>query len=139
MSNPPTPFLTDFVTPLFGREREQGMLRDALAAARAGHGSLVLLGGEAGIGKTALAEALLAEAATDGAAVLIGHSYDLTETPPYGPWRELFDRTPVGTSLPALPSVVLHPERNGEALVGQDAIIRRCLAYLAALGATCSA
>ena len=136
VSNPPTPSLTDFVTPLFGRGREQALLRDALAAALAGHGSLVLLGGEAGIGKTALAEALLAEATTQGASVLIGHSYDLTETPPYGPWRELFDRAPAGPDLPALPSVVLHPERDGEALVGQDAIVRRCLAYLEALGTT---
>ena len=59
-------------------------------AALAGHGSLVLIGGEAGIGKTALAEALCREAAEQGALVLVGRCYDLTETPPYGPWVELF-------------------------------------------------
>ncbi|MFN8514136.1 MAG: hypothetical protein U0841_16430 [Chloroflexia bacterium] len=37
-------------------------MRDHLAAALAGRGSLVLIGGAAGIGKTALAEALCAEA-----------------------------------------------------------------------------
>ena len=70
---------------LVGREREQAMLRDALAAALAGRGSLVLIGGEAGIGKTALTEALLSEAADQDALALVGRCYDLAETPPYGP------------------------------------------------------
>ncbi len=56
---------------LVGRDHEQAALRDALAAALAGRGSLVLIGGAAGIGKTALAEVLLAEAASQGALVLV--------------------------------------------------------------------
>jgi DNA-binding CsgD family transcriptional regulator len=78
--------------PLVGREREQGVLRDYLAAALAGHGGLVLIGGEAGIGKTALAESLGDTASAHGALVLVGCCYDLSETPPYGPWVELFGR-----------------------------------------------
>jgi hypothetical protein len=69
---------------LVGRDREQAVLREALTAALAGRGALVLLGGEAGLGKTTLAESLLAEAASLGALVLVGRCYDLTETPPYG-------------------------------------------------------
>src|SRR4051794_20925288 len=85
--------------PLVGREREQAMLRDALAAALAGRGSLMLIGGEAGIGKTALAEATLAEATVQGALVLVGRCYDLAETPPYGPWIQLFGHLPVDPTL----------------------------------------
>ena len=43
---------------------------------------MVLIGGEAGIGKTALAEWLLAEATMRGALALVGRRYDLAETPP---------------------------------------------------------
>ena len=73
-----------FTAPCRARPRTRGPA-GALAAALAGQGSLVLIGGEAGIGKTALAEALCREAAEQGALVLVGRCYDLTETPPYGP------------------------------------------------------
>src|SRR6476469_2306595 len=102
--------------PLVGREREQAALREALDHALAGRGSLVLIGGEAGIGKTALAEWALAEASARGMQVLVGRCYDLSETPPYGPWREMFDRAPRDGGLPALPAALLPPERAGEAL-----------------------
>ncbi len=86
---------------LVGRERERGVLQDALAAAISGRGSLVLIGGEAGIGKTALAEAACRDAAERGALVLTGHCYDLTDTPPYGAWIDLFAR--YTATSPALP------------------------------------
>jgi DNA-binding NarL/FixJ family response regulator len=121
---------------LVGRERELATLREALAAAQAGRGSLVLIGGEAGIGKTALAEALLAEAQAQGALVLVGHCYDLSETPPYGPWAEALAGAPRDAAFPALPAAVLAADREGEALPGQDAIMARVRGYLIALAAT---
>src|SRR5215210_3239842 len=90
--------------PLVGREREQALLRDQLAAALAGEGGLVLIGGEAGIGKTALAEALLREAAEQGALVPVGRCYDLSETPPYGPWAEALERLPNDHERAPLPT-----------------------------------
>ena len=119
-------------TPLVGREREQAALRDALAAALAGRGSLVLIGGEAGIGKTALAEALLAEAAAQGALVLVGRCYDLTETPPYGPWAEALGRAPrAPTTCPAPPDLAGR-RRGAPARRRSSPQVRDYLAALAA-------
>src|SRR5215472_8587241 len=75
---------------LVGRERQLAILQQHLAVALAGCGSLVLIAGEAGIGKTALAEAVCREAAERDALILVGRCFDLTETPPYGPWLYLF-------------------------------------------------
>ncbi|HEU5330605.1 MAG TPA: ATP-binding protein, partial [Thermomicrobiales bacterium] len=101
----PTPeFFSPSARPaLAGREREQAALREALDAALAGRGALVLIAGEAGIGKTALAEWALAEAAAQGALVLVGRCYDLSETPPYGPWREALAHAPHNAGLPPPP------------------------------------
>ena len=46
--------------PLIGRQRELAYLRDSWQRARAGNGHLVLVGGEAGIGKSRLLEAMVA-------------------------------------------------------------------------------
>jgi predicted ATPase len=87
---------------LVGRAREQVFLREELAATIGGHGRLVLLGGEAGIGKTALAKDVAREAIARGATVLAGYCYDLTNTPPYGPWLDLVGAyRPTGALPPA--------------------------------------
>ncbi|MDQ3696175.1 MAG: AAA family ATPase [Chloroflexota bacterium] len=118
-----------------GRGRELAILREAIDAAFEGRGSLVLIAGEAGIGKTALAEVLLAGSAARGALVLVGRCYDLHETPPYGPWCEVFAKGPRDDKLPALPTAVLPPEQAGVMLGSQGAILAQVQAYLAALAA----
>src|SRR5262245_30518131 len=80
-------------TALVGRDHERQFLRIQLDAALAGHGSLMLISGEAGFGKTVLADDLCHDAIMRGAFTATGHCFDLTETPVYGPWRELFART----------------------------------------------
>jgi predicted ATPase len=46
---------------LIGRERERALLQACVTEAVAGSGSLVLLAGEAGVGKTTLARRVLAQ------------------------------------------------------------------------------
>ena len=61
---------------LAGRDREAGALREAWDRAVAGGSGLVMIVGEAGIGKTALAEDLAADVDTDGAMVLRTRCYE---------------------------------------------------------------
>jgi hypothetical protein len=70
---------------LFGREAEQAAMKEAWIAARSGHGRVVLLGGEPGIGKTRLAAEIAGVAHADGATVLFG-SCDEDVSPPYRPF-----------------------------------------------------
>ena len=66
---------------LVGRETERRRLDDAVERARGGDGSLVLVAGEAGVGKTSLVDAV---AADSGALVLRGVASH-GATAPYGP------------------------------------------------------
>ncbi len=72
-----------------GRERERAELRRILGEARAGHGALVTLRGEAGIGKTRLAGELLAGAAAEGFRTAECGALDLGGAAPFGLWAEL--------------------------------------------------
>jgi DNA-binding CsgD family transcriptional regulator len=120
--------------PLVGREQELVILRQRLDGACGGHGSLVLIGGEAGIGKTALAEALCRDAADQGALVLVGRCYDLTETPPWGPWVDLFTRYDPAGAMPPLPAAFSRRGTIGE-VTSQAALFQQVLDFLTALAA----
>ncbi|WP_307544395.1 helix-turn-helix transcriptional regulator [Streptomyces sp. V3I8] len=64
---------TRSVSPVFvGRADELGVLNDALARAAAGEPQALLLGGEAGVGKTRLIEEFAAGACREGAVVAVG-------------------------------------------------------------------
>ncbi|MEH1168328.1 AAA family ATPase [Micromonospora sp. CPCC 205539] len=72
---------------LVGRQREISALRDALARARAGEPSTVLVGGEAGVGKTRLLEEFTGWATDTGARVLVGQCLELGEAGlPFAPF-----------------------------------------------------
>jgi hypothetical protein len=67
--------------PLAGREEELGTLERALQKAIAGSGSLFLISGEAGIGKTRLAKEFEERAATKGCKVIVGNCVPSAQIP----------------------------------------------------------
>lgn len=69
-----------------GRERELGQLLAALDNAFAGRGSLILISGEPGIGKSRLADRLAGEASARGARVLVGRCWEAGGAPAFWPW-----------------------------------------------------
>ena len=77
-------------TPLVGRDRERAELRQHLRRALVGRGEVVLLAGEAGVGKTSLADDLTSEARAFGAQVLTGRCQQ-EATLPYLPFVEMLD------------------------------------------------
>lgn len=90
--------------PLIGREEELERLGAALGDAEGGRGRVVMLAGEAGIGKTALARAFAELAVERGAAVLRGDALEGDWQPPFGPWAEAiggYARTTDPTELEA--------------------------------------
>lgn len=75
-------------TPLIGRRRELGVLREHLRAALAGDGRAVRIVGEAGVGKSRLAAALAEEARAAGARVVPAACFSYNASTPYAAWGE---------------------------------------------------
>ncbi len=69
-----------------GRAAELAELVDGLEDAFAGRGRVFLLVGEPGIGKSRLAEELIARAEDRGARVLVGRCWEAGGAPAYWPW-----------------------------------------------------
>ncbi len=69
-----------------GREAELERMRDAVDGAQEGHGGLLLLVGEPGIGKTRAAEELATYAQVQGARVHWGRCREDEGAPAYWPW-----------------------------------------------------
>ncbi|MBB5857276.1 ATP-binding protein [Amycolatopsis umgeniensis] len=74
---------------LIGRDHPAGVLRAEVARAAESHGGLVLVTGEAGIGKTTLVTGAAEEAKRFGALVLNGSCWDSASAPGYWPWTQV--------------------------------------------------
>jgi adenylate cyclase len=103
--------------PLVGRETERADILRTIRPIAAGHGGFVVLGGEAGVGKSRLAEEALAEARRLGCLTLIGRCYEQAGTPPLVPYVEAFEeaarllpapafREAVGRTAPELAKIL---------------------------------
>ncbi|WP_182885558.1 ATP-binding protein [Microbispora sp. H10885] len=77
------------ITGLLGREHPAALLRAEIGRAVASHGGLVLVAGEAGIGKTTLVASVAEEARRLGALVLGGSCWDSDSAPGYWPWVQV--------------------------------------------------
>ena len=110
-----------------GRTEELDVLRRALEQTKGSQGRTILVSGEAGIGKTTLAEAFTAEARAGGAFIAWGRCWEAGGAPPYWPWiqalRETFAseeaQTALGTVKPFVDVLAtLLPEVAGPAPAG---------------------
>ncbi len=77
--------------PFVARDAERAELLRWVEATRQGHGAVVLIGGEPGVGKTRLAEELAREAEKREMRVRIGHCYEMDGAPPYNPFVEMLE------------------------------------------------
>jgi len=78
---------------LVGRGSVLAGLREALDVALAGHGSLALITGEPGIGKTALVTSFADEAAARGVRVAWGRCAEGEGVPAFWPWTQVLRAT----------------------------------------------
>jgi ABC-type transport system substrate-binding protein/class 3 adenylate cyclase len=76
-------------TRLVGRSRELGLGREALEALGAGRGGVLVVAGDAGIGKTRLLNELRELAEREGSCWLEGRCVSYGESLPYWPFRDL--------------------------------------------------
>lgn len=127
---------------LIGRGEVLAVLRASFDLAAAGRGQLVLIGGEAGIGKTAVAVAAADVAAAQGALVLWGRCSETEGVPAFWPWAQVVRaaaeagaRPPeaigaLGWAVPAEPAGV-----PGAAGTARFRLFDATVGFLATLGA----
>jgi tetratricopeptide (TPR) repeat protein len=113
-----SPFPLAERTAFVGRETERSAIRAALDRALGGQGSLVMLGGGPGVGKSRLAMEMAEYASRVGFRCLVGHCYERDEPFPYLPFVEIIEsavaqapsleefRQRLGDSAPELAQIV---------------------------------
>ena len=91
--------------PLVGREQELAFLADGWQAALCGGCSLLLVSGEAGVGKTRLAQEFADQQRWQGVRVLQGRCYEFERLLPYQPVAEALSALPLAAAAAAAAAV----------------------------------
>ena len=78
-------------TGFVGREPERGILRRCMERAQAGKGSVVIISGAPGVGKSRLADEFGSEASQNGFLALAGSCYDRDDSAPFIPFVEILE------------------------------------------------
>ncbi len=86
-----SPFSLSEQTAFVGRESEVSSIRAIIDRALTGQGSLIMLEGEPGVGKTRLAKEMVEYASRVGFRCLVGHCYERDEPVPYIPFVQIFE------------------------------------------------
>jgi DNA-binding CsgD family transcriptional regulator/energy-coupling factor transporter ATP-binding protein EcfA2 len=107
-------------TSVVGRAFELAELIAVLEATSAGQGHLVVIGGETGIGKTTLVNAVAHLAHAGGFSVLTGQAFDVENPAPYDPWKAMFRRVRSSVALPPPPATLVEAQapQAGEGSTG---------------------
>jgi len=87
---------------LIGRQEERARLRDALDHVSRGEGRVVVIAGEAGIGKSCILRSLAADGDTRRFRILVGRSYRTEQTLAFGPWIDALRGARVIADIEAL-------------------------------------
>jgi hypothetical protein len=96
-------------TTFIGREMEQNAIRRTIDRALNGNGSLVMIGGGPGVGKTRLAMEMTEYASQAGFRCFVGHCYERDEQVPYLPFVEIIEG-----SLAQTPSLDYYRHQIGD-------------------------
>ena len=113
-----SPFSFAARTAFVERESERSTIRAAIDCALSGHGSVVMLAGGPGVGKTRLAMEMAEYASRAGFRYLVGHCYERDEPFPFLPFVEIIEgslaeaaslddfRRRIGDNAPELAQIV---------------------------------
>jgi eukaryotic-like serine/threonine-protein kinase len=84
-------FSTAQRTPFVGRDTELSAIRSTISHSLPGNGSVIMLSGGAGVGKTRLAIEIAEDAARNGSACFLGRCYERDEPVPYQPFVQIIE------------------------------------------------
>ena len=93
-----------------GRDEQLRALSDKVASAVDGRGSLVLIGGEPGVGKTSLVRQVISDAERRGALAVFGRCYESEGSVAYSPFVEMLEQ-----ALSLMPADVVREDMADDA------------------------